>query len=139
MMLEQNSGLPNPGTPPAAQARAKTFAEESTPLPCGPPISQERSLTCVAAITASTGEPKGEGLLGALAIADARKTRVDVREFRPSARPHKWDANAPYQTFFPVLTPRKSNRASSGRQLVSRPALRPPALSEDSILHNTFQ
>src|SRR6267143_2115731 len=32
-------------SPPAAQARAKTLAEESTPLPCGPPIIQERSFT----------------------------------------------------------------------------------------------
>src|SRR5205807_2147100 len=130
--------LPNTWSPPAAQARAKTFAEESTPLPCGPPISQERSLTCVAAITASTGEPKGEGLLGALAIADARKTRVDVREFRPSARPHKWDANAPYQTFLPGFTVRESDRANSGRQLVSRPDLRRAASRQDQLLHETF-
>src|SRR2546428_7746412 len=31
--------------PPAAQARANTFAEESTPLPWGPPIIHERSFT----------------------------------------------------------------------------------------------
>src|SRR3989454_7632874 len=34
--------------PPAAQARANTFADESTPLPCGPPIIQERSFTFAA-------------------------------------------------------------------------------------------
>src|SRR6059036_751149 len=39
--------------PPAAHARANTFADESTPLPCGPPIIQERSFTLAA-----------EGLIG---------------------------------------------------------------------------
>src|SRR3989442_11463734 len=34
--------------PPGAQARANTFADESTPLPCGPPIIQERSFTFAA-------------------------------------------------------------------------------------------
>src|SRR2546428_12975029 len=45
MMFEWNSRFPKMFRPPAAQARANTFAEESTPLPWGPPIIHERSFT----------------------------------------------------------------------------------------------
>src|SRR6266567_8173061 len=40
--------------PPAAHARANTFAEESTPLPWGPPIIHERSFTFLTAPIGST-------------------------------------------------------------------------------------
>src|SRR2546428_13496593 len=40
--------------PPAAQARANTFAEESTPLPWGPPIIHERSFTVLTELIGPT-------------------------------------------------------------------------------------
>src|SRR5712691_2663706 len=48
-------------SPPAAQARAKTLAEESTPLPCGPPIIQERSFTRFVAGLMRSHHPDTEG------------------------------------------------------------------------------
>src|SRR2546422_11735308 len=40
--------------PPAAQARANTFAEESTPLPWGPPIIHERPFTVLTELIGPT-------------------------------------------------------------------------------------
>src|SRR3989442_14340292 len=48
-MLEEYSRSPNVQSPPRTQAPAKMLADESTPLPCGPPVIQDRSLTLMLA------------------------------------------------------------------------------------------
>src|SRR2546428_8114599 len=44
-MLELYSRSPKVQRPPSTHAPAKMLADESTPLPCGPPVIQDRSLT----------------------------------------------------------------------------------------------
>src|SRR2546422_5627670 len=90
--------------PPAAQARANTFADESTPLPCGPPIIQERSFTFAAEELIGSCRPQAflgvyqfpiprEGHAGRPALYLVDGSAWSEHEVR--------DARAPYQSFPP--------------------------------------
>src|SRR5436309_3278930 len=57
-MLEYYSRSPKVQRPPRTHAPAKILADESSPLPCGPPVIQDRSLTLAIArliVLASSG------------------------------------------------------------------------------------
>src|SRR2546426_950193 len=94
--------------PPAAQARANTFAEESTPLPWGPPIIHERSFTVLTELIGPTlRPPEGEGLHGTLPIP-----AVGIAMTRST---HVRDGCTPYQTFLPVSISADSVASSTER------------------------
>src|SRR5256712_9687842 len=108
MMFEWNSRFPKMVRPPAAQARANTFAEESTPLPWGPPIIHERSFTVLTELIGPTlRPPEGEGLHGTLPIP-----AVGIAMTRST---HVRDGCTPYQTFLPVSISADSVASSTER------------------------
>src|SRR3990172_6733891 len=57
MMFEQYSRLPKTWRPPYAHARPKTFALESTPLPCAPPMIHVSSLRVIHPPPVATPRP----------------------------------------------------------------------------------
>src|SRR6267378_3596103 len=135
-------------SPPAAQARAKTLAEESTPLPCGPPIIQERSFTnLVGGLMRSHHlDTDSRALSWGFPFPFGGKIRPDKRptsvilslQIWTTVRPYTRDVGAPYQTFLPDSEARESCRAILGRELGRRANLRRATAWQGQLVHETL-
>src|SRR2546427_13132029 len=112
--------------PPAAQARAKTFADESTPLPCGPPIIQERSFAFAAEELIGSRCPHAQRREPSWEFSTSPIVGRDTPDVRPST---------------PSMAPRGPNTKGGPQEHLIKPFLQIPRDRTRSrhFLRSTFR